>query len=204
MGAHLTAPWRVVLAGRPNVGKSSLTNALVGYQRAIVHELPGTTRDAVTASTAVEGWPIELVDTAGLRPAGDPLEAAGMELARRQVQSADLVLAVFDRSGAWSAADTALLDEWPDALAVFNKSDLSAGPQQPDHPGMLVSAQSGEGLDSLITAIAARLVPASPPPGQAVPFLPWHVATLAEVRAALASGDGTRAGELVARFAPGR
>ena len=72
LGRHLTRPWRVVLAGRPNVGKSSLINALVGYQRAIVFHQPGTTRDVVTARTAMGGWPVELADTAGIRPGADP------------------------------------------------------------------------------------------------------------------------------------
>ena len=70
----------VVLSGAPNVGKSSLINALVGYERAIVFAEPGTTRDVVTAGTAVDGWPIELADTAGLRESTDPLEAAGIAL----------------------------------------------------------------------------------------------------------------------------
>ena len=77
-GLHLTQPWRVVVAGPPNVGKSSLVNALVGYQRAIVHDQPGTTRDVVTALTALEGWPIELCDTAGWRESDDELETAGI------------------------------------------------------------------------------------------------------------------------------
>src|SRR4029453_3197945 len=67
LGQHLTAPWRVVLAGPPNVGKSSLINALAGYQRTIVSHVPGTTRDVVTTTTAIDGWPVELADTAGLR-----------------------------------------------------------------------------------------------------------------------------------------
>ena len=69
LGQHLVRPWSVVLAGPVNVGKSSLINALVGYGRSIVHHVAGTTRDAVTAATAIDGWPIELCDTAGLRPA---------------------------------------------------------------------------------------------------------------------------------------
>ena len=70
-----------MLAGRPNVGKSSLTNALLGYTRSIVFDQPGTTRDVVTATTAIDGWPIEFSDTAGLREGSEPLEAAGIERA---------------------------------------------------------------------------------------------------------------------------
>src|SRR5207244_11945531 len=68
VGRHLTAPWRVAVAGAPNVGKSSLVNALAGYQRSVVAPTPGTTRDVVTALLAIDGWPVELADTAGLRP----------------------------------------------------------------------------------------------------------------------------------------
>ena len=74
LGRHLVQPWRVVLAGRVNVGKSSLINALAGYGRSIVHPSPGTTRDAVTVTTAIDGWPVELCDTAGLRSGGDAVE----------------------------------------------------------------------------------------------------------------------------------
>ena len=70
VGLRLVSGWRVVLAGRPNVGKSRLLNALAGYERAIVDPTPGTTRDVVTVRTALDGWPVELADTAGLRDAG--------------------------------------------------------------------------------------------------------------------------------------
>ena len=75
-------PWKVVLAGAPNVGKSSLINALLGYDRAIVHDTPGTTCDVVTASAAFGGWAVELADTAGLRATIDPLETHGVCLVR--------------------------------------------------------------------------------------------------------------------------
>ena len=74
VGQHLVAPWRVVLAGKPNVGKSSLINRLAGYQRSIVFDQPGTTRDVVTTRTAIDGWPVELADTAGLRSGDDEIE----------------------------------------------------------------------------------------------------------------------------------
>ena len=76
-GLHLARPWRVALTGRANAGKSSLLNALVGFRRAIVHETPGTTRDVLTAATAIDGWPVEFADTAGLRPAATAVEADG-------------------------------------------------------------------------------------------------------------------------------
>ncbi|MBX3439657.1 MAG: 50S ribosome-binding GTPase, partial [Planctomycetaceae bacterium] len=98
LGLHLTQPWRVVLCGRPNVGKSSLINALVGFSRSIVFDQPGTTRDVVTAETALDGWPVLLSDTAGLRDGADELESAGIARARRQIADAELRIVVIDAS----------------------------------------------------------------------------------------------------------
>ena len=98
VGLHLTMPWRVVIAGPPNVGKSSLMNAIAGYQRAIVSPLPGTTRDVVTITTAINGWPVQIADTAGLRDTVDELESAGIALAGAVVEQADLVIVVSDAS----------------------------------------------------------------------------------------------------------
>src|SRR5690606_16577637 len=78
LGLHLTRPWHVALAGAPNVGKSSLLNAVLGYGRAIVFDQPGTTRDVLDAVTAIDGWPVRLTDGAGLRESVDALEAAGV------------------------------------------------------------------------------------------------------------------------------
>ena len=113
LGRHLTRSWQVVLAGPENAGKSSLVNALVGYPRAIVHHVPGTTRDVLCTTTAIDGWPIEFCDTAGLveidgssadlghDAARQSLRRAGVERARQQLASADLVVAVFDASRPW-------------------------------------------------------------------------------------------------------
>src|SRR5262249_53711011 len=122
LGRHLTHPWRVVIAGAPNVGKSSLVNALTGYARCIVAPTPGTPRDLVTTVVAVHGWPIELADTAGLRGEATDLEAQGMELARTAIASADLCLWMLDAS---------TVPAWPERRTdnmrwVINKIDLSA------------------------------------------------------------------------------
>ena len=174
LGRHLVQPWRVVLAGRGNVGKSSLINAMAGYGRSIVHPTPGTTRDAVTVSTAVDGWPIELCDTAGLRGAvessqPDAVERAGIARAYQRLAQADLAILVFDHAVAWSAEDQALLEHCPKVLLVHNKCDLtSASDDRP--PGLLTSALQGNGIEDLLDCIARRLVPDPPPPGTAVPF----------------------------------
>lgn len=170
LGRHLVEPWRVVLAGPPNAGKSSLINALVGYERALVHAVPGTTRDVVTATTAIDGWPVELSDTAGLRETVQPVERAGIALAHETVAAADLVILVFDGHQPWSAEDAALLSSQPEALVIHNKADLppDASPTRP--AGLWTSAVQGTGVPELLQAIAARLVPDPPPPGAAVPF----------------------------------
>ena len=148
LGRHLTSPWRVVLAGRPNVGKSSLLNALAGYARAIVHDQPGTTRDAVTVQTALDGWPVEFCDTAGLRESESPVEQAGVELALRKMSEADLGVLIFDASRPWAAEDQALQEKWPGAVRVHNKCDLP--PSSAERPeGLSVSALTGQGIDLL-------------------------------------------------------
>ncbi len=100
LGEHLSRPWRVVLAGAPNVGKSSLLNALAGYQRSIVAPTPGTTRDVVTATLAIDGWPVEVCDTAGLRESAENLEGEGIALARDTAAEADLCLWLLDATAA--------------------------------------------------------------------------------------------------------
>jgi tRNA modification GTPase len=189
LGLHLTKPWRVALAGEPNVGKSSLLNALLGYSRAIVHHTPGTTRDAVTAQTAFDGWPVELCDTAGLRSATNDIEQVGIELALQQITEADLLLLIFDAGKPWTAADQSLAERYPDALAVHNKSDLVGGDEKNANrtmncqretakeniahnrpSGIFVSSRTGENIEELAQIIARRLVPDPPLPGEAVPF----------------------------------
>jgi tRNA modification GTPase len=169
LGRHLVRPWRVVLGGPVNVGKSSLGNALVGYGRSIVHDMPGTTRDAVTVTTAIDGWPVELCDTAGLHAGGDAVEVAGIQLAQQRIAEADLVLLVFDYSSPWPKDHQTLWNQWPQALVVFNKCDLPpASGERP--PGCVVSAKEGQGIDDLLAAISRRLVPKPPPPGAALPL----------------------------------
>jgi len=166
LGKHLTAPWQVVLVGRPNVGKSSLLNALLGYSRAIVHPQPGTTRDLVTAATALDGWPIQLVDTAGWRDSADPLEQAGIALARQQAQQADLVLVVTDLSQPWTETDVAFCRAFPAGLLVHNKCDLLPNPAHPEQqvaqPTMLDGVSKSSPMS--VAAPAEMVVSCSEPP----------------------------------------
>lgn len=175
-GLHLTRPWQVVLAGAPNVGKSSLINALVGYQRSIVFDQPGTTRDVLSAATAIDGWPVELFDTAGLRGPGDTLEAAGIEQARRHFDAADLVLRIED---ATQPPGGIAAPQWPAlrcfVLSVLNKCDLIDDQRRQEllaqNPSAVpVSAKTGAGLDTLCAVISRTLVPEIPQPGESVPF----------------------------------
>jgi tRNA modification GTPase len=191
LGLHLTKPWQVALAGRPNVGKSSLLNALCGYERAIVHSTPGTTRDLVSAQTAIDGWPVQLIDTAGLHASSDPLETAGMELARSRLVEADLVLLVFEATADCTDDDNRLLAEYPSAVRVANKCDLLAPGDRSSMAleAILTSALTGEGLAELLRLIADCLVPRPPQPGEAVPFLEEHCTVLDAAAASLVRGD---------------
>lgn len=205
-GQHLTTPWRVVIAGPPNVGKSTLINALVGYERAIVFDQPGTTRDVVTAGAAIDGWPIEIADTAGLGSGGDALEQAGAVRARDALQSTDLAILVFDVTQSWSQADERLAREHPGALVVFNKCDLladekAATPPAADRPSsLLASAKTGLHLPALYEQIARRLVPCAPPAGSAIPFTAEQTAAIRSALECTQAGQGNEARAILARL----
>jgi tRNA modification GTPase len=167
LGRHLVQPWRVVIAGAANVGKSSLVNALAGYQRSIVDASPGTTRDVVTTLTAIDGWPTELADTAGWRSEPEALEAAGLALARDALAQADVCLWLLDGSV------SPIFPEQPPAgiRYVINKSDLTSGWNWDELPGGLrVSAKAGSGVAELCQALSHWLVPNPPEPGTPIPF----------------------------------
>ncbi len=190
VGIRLVPGWRVALAGRPNVGKSRLLNALLGYGRAIVDPTPGTTRDVVSTGTAFGGWPVELADTAGLRASDDPIEAEGVARARAHHRAADLVLLVLDRSEPLTEEDHRLMAEYPHALVVANKADL---PGLWDSDDLVVSAARGDGVERLAAEIGHRLVPDPPPAGSAIPFRARHVRRLRLIREAIIRGETERA-----------
>ncbi len=136
---------RVAIAGRPNVGKSSLFNALVGAARAIVTDVPGTTRDLVTETIDLDGLRVTLVDTAGLRDAADEAEREGVSRARAAMAAADLTLIVVDQ-------DEPDVSSGANYLVVQSKADLGRPPR-----GVTVSAVTGDGLDALRAAMASAL-----------------------------------------------
>jgi tRNA modification GTPase len=153
----------VVVAGAPNVGKSSLFNALLGRRRAIVTDVPGTTRDAIEAVTEADGWPVRLIDTAGLRESADPVERLGIEVSHEYLDRAHLVLACGDSDESLQLAVAAAARSAHAAvLAVRTKADLmdrhspSPQPSRAAAP-VLVSAETGEGLAELRHALAGAL-----------------------------------------------
>ena len=165
----------------------------------------------VTAVTAIDGWPVELADTAGLRETDEAVEQAGVELAHRRLSAADLILLVSDATRPWSAAADHLAQRWPQAIRVHNKCDLASEfsplPQAGEGnltasslPPIATSALTGEGIDTLLTAIATRLVPIPADPGEAVPFTQLHVSQLRSIGDAIAKADLRSAEELAERF----
>ncbi|MDH5576956.1 MAG: tRNA uridine-5-carboxymethylaminomethyl(34) synthesis GTPase MnmE [Betaproteobacteria bacterium] len=149
-GSLLRTGIHVVIAGRPNVGKSSLLNRLAGEERAIVTPVAGTTRDALREPIQIEGVPLVVIDTAGLRPSSDPVERLGIERTQQELARADMILAVFEAGQAHAP-----LDEVPagtDLIEVYNKLDLAPG-FVPPAGALAVSAKTGAGLDALKQAI---------------------------------------------------
>lgn len=200
----------VVLAGPPNAGKSSLLNALVGESRAIVSEIPGTTRDAIEVLVEAQPWPIRYVDTAGLRASEDPVERLGIEVSHRRLAEAHLVVACGEDAPSLARTVAELATRTPAPIvAVWTKCDHET-PQTPAPetvdgiggasggasgaiPGgqtvVRVSAQTGLGLDALQRAIRTALRAVTPEPTEALPTVTRarHVASLAVARGELAA-----------------
>lgn len=190
VGLHLAHPWNVVLAGAPNVGKSSLLNALLGYRRAITFDAPGTTRDVVAAETVIDGWPLRISDTAGMRHSEDHIERHGVQSARRAAQAADVVVLVtaagpHKTTAAGDAGHLQALHDSRRVIHVLNKVDLLDQTAPPvDEDWVQTVAVSGRGIDDLARRIVAALVPNPPAPGAAVPVTPRQTSCLQRVLAA--------------------
>jgi tRNA modification GTPase len=157
----------LVITGLPNVGKSSLFNALLSRERAIVTEVPGTTRDTLEEHLDLGGVPVRLVDTAGLREVGDLVESEGVRRARAARQEADLEMLVLDGSRPLEAAEREALeaargDGGSTTIVVVNKIDLPATAPPPVPDAVQVSARTGRGLDTLRAAIRKRVAGAGP------------------------------------------
>jgi len=194
----------VVIAGLPNAGKSSLLNALAGREAAIVTPIAGTTRDVLREQLAIDGIPLHLVDTAGLRDSADPVEQEGIRRARAEIRNADLVLLLVDATqpAPELAQLVGQLPEQQARLTVRNKCDLSGEAAGVVDAGTVaISAKTGAGIDALRAAIRAAV--GAGDLGES-PFVARrrHLDALQRARAALASGraqlEQNRAGELLA------
>lgn len=174
VGRHLVEPWTVAIVGKPNAGKSTLLNALAGFDRSIVSPIAGTTRDAVSVSLAFDGWPVDVIDTAGLRESGDTLEQEGVRRAKDTLAASDLSLWIVDATEVQSSP----LEDWIPTqssgrvLVVLNKCDLLARPIQEVGGAISISAATGDCIPQLAMRMTELLVPAPPAPGEPVPYSP--------------------------------
>ena len=190
VGLRLTRPWRVVLAGRVNAGKSSLVNALAGYTRSIVSPEPGTTRDLLETRVVLDGWEVDLVDTAGVREDGASesevtgIERAGIARAASACTTSDLVILVIDGR---QLKDGRVKQLAPNELLVFSKTDqVEERSPESRTDAIWTSAVTGAGIAELATEIVRRLVPEeAEDPGLltgAVPFTERQVAVVEDLR----------------------
>jgi tRNA modification GTPase len=208
-GTLLREGMTVVIAGRPNAGKSSLMNRLAGYEAAIVTPIPGTTRDVVRERISIDGMPLHVLDTAGLRDAGDAIEEEGIRRAQAEMQRADRVLFVIDAAldpGARAfRAEAARLPPDVPVTLVFNKCDLATGLPVADTvsgpPRITLSALTGAGVDELRAHLKQVMGYHSAGAGT-VSARGRHLEALARARAhtdaAALQLTESRAGELVA------
>ncbi len=154
---------RTVILGKPNVGKSSLLNILAGCERAIVTDIPGTTRDVLEETIRMDGFSLRVLDTAGLRKSSDPIEKIGVEKAEKNAREADLILYIADRTRGLDSEDRKILQSFEDKKIIFllNKSDLAEKTSAEeakklcDCPVLEISAKTGAGINTLKKTISA-------------------------------------------------
>ena len=212
LGLHLANPWKVVLAGPPNVGKSSLMNALVGTQQSIVHAVPGTTRDWIESSGAVDGWPVLLTDTAGVRKTDEPIERAGVERSKARLQDCDLTILVVDAQQGWTETHEQLLQLSPrQLLVVINKIDLvehdshSHASRVPSLvalqvPIVCTCALDPSRMSTVLSAISDCLFPECPPAKCPVPFRLEHIELLKTCVQMVQYGQFTQAEQVLSEW----
>ncbi len=183
IGRHLVEPYQVVVAGPPNVGKSSLINAILGYSRVIVHETAGTTRDVVEELTSVDGWPVLIHDTAGFRESSDAIEQQGIAAAKSELDSADLVLILVDESEGWVAVHGGIQSASSGKnLIVGTKHDLRIGEKDLGcRIDVSTSAIADQGVDRLLDAIAQRICPVPLDSDQAIVFRSEQLAAISRL-----------------------
>jgi tRNA modification GTPase len=159
-GSLLREGMNLVLAGRPNAGKSSLLNALSGREAAIVTHIPGTTRDVLKESIHIDGMPLHITDTAGLRESDDPVEQEGIRRAWQAIEQADLMLMLIDDTRGKDVEELTILERLPPGLRVievYNKIDLSGRPAGRHGDEMGISAHTGAGISDLKTALKEHM-----------------------------------------------
>lgn len=149
---------KVAIVGKPNTGKSSLLNSLLSLDKAIVSNVPGTTRDVVEGSTEISGVKFDFYDTAGIREAADEIEKIGIDRSRKILNSADVIIAAFDLSRAEDNEDKEILGLIKDrnAVKVYNKSDAALKSGDIKNDGIIISCKTGEGLEKLKNELYAR------------------------------------------------
>ncbi len=190
-GQLLRTGLKIAIVGRPNVGKSSLLNAWSGQDRAIVTDLPGTTRDVVESNLVVRGIPVQLLDTAGIRDTEDPVERLGVERSQRLAQEADLLVLVIDAQAGWTEADAAIYESirHRPLILVINKTDL-ASPHEvqvpPEIPYRIPAvAARGEGIPALEAAVEEIAYQGRPQPDLAISLNQRQAAALVQAQASL-------------------
>ena len=190
-GARVRDGYRIAILGAPNAGKSSLLNALAGRDAAIVSDIPGTTRDVIEIRLILEGFPVWIADTAGLREAADAIEAEGVRRALARAEEADLRLALVAPGDAPDPALLAMLR--PDDLVLRSKADIGDGAQASVAADLSISVRTGEGVTALLDRLAARVTAALGGAGAPALTRVRHNALVTEAADALARAQAAPA-----------
>jgi tRNA modification GTPase len=198
-GERLREGLSLVILGAPNAGKSSLLNALLGREAAIVSPIPGTTRDVVEGRLDLDGIPVQIADTAGLRQSADAIEQEGVRRAEGRAREADLVLLVFAADTPPTTEALAALAKAPRALVVAAKIDLAPAPTEiAGHAVLPTSARTGAGIETLRAALAREAAALAAPAETPSLTRTRHRATLEEAAAQLAQAEAAALPELAA------